>query len=61
MPIDVHRFLQGHSLDLIFNKVVARVQHLINCGQEIWDRYYDNYHAVAYVIDTQERERLGEG
>ena len=27
----------------------------------IWHRYYDDYHAVAYVIDAQDRERLSEG
>lgn len=29
--------------------------------RSIWHRYYDNCHAVAYVIDAQDRERLSEG
>jgi len=27
----------------------------------IWDKYYDECHAVAYVIDASDRERLDEG
>jgi len=27
----------------------------------IWPRYYDDCHAVVYVIDAEDRERLGEG
>ncbi|KAJ7071935.1 P-loop containing nucleoside triphosphate hydrolase protein [Mycena amicta] len=29
--------------------------------RNIWHRYYDDCHAVAYVIDAQDRERLSEG
>ncbi|KIJ61151.1 hypothetical protein HYDPIDRAFT_116461 [Hydnomerulius pinastri MD-312] len=29
--------------------------------RSIWHRYYDDCHAVVYVIDAQDRERLGEG
>ncbi|KAI6109116.1 P-loop containing nucleoside triphosphate hydrolase protein [Pisolithus croceorrhizus] len=29
--------------------------------RSIWHRYYDDCHAVIYVIDAQDRERLGEG
>lgn len=29
--------------------------------RSIWHRYYDDCHAVAYVIDAQDRERLSEG
>ena len=29
--------------------------------RSIWHRYYDNCHAVAYVIDADDRERLSEG
>jgi len=29
--------------------------------RSIWYRYYDDCHAVVYVIDAQDRERLGEG
>ena len=27
----------------------------------IWPKYYDDCHAVVYVIDAEDRERLGEG
>jgi ADP-ribosylation factor related protein 1 len=29
--------------------------------RSIWHRYYDDCHAVVYVIDAQDRERLSEG
>jgi ADP-ribosylation factor related protein 1 len=29
--------------------------------RSIWHRYYDDCHAVVYVLDAQDRERLGEG
>ncbi|KIM67342.1 hypothetical protein SCLCIDRAFT_14140 [Scleroderma citrinum Foug A] len=29
--------------------------------RSIWYRYYDDCHAVVFVIDAQDRERLGEG
>jgi ADP-ribosylation factor related protein 1 len=29
--------------------------------RSIWHRYYDDAHAVVYVIDAQDRERLSEG
>ncbi|KAI0049971.1 P-loop containing nucleoside triphosphate hydrolase protein [Auriscalpium vulgare] len=29
--------------------------------RSIWPRYYDDCHAVVYVIDADDRERLGEG
>ncbi|EGO00328.1 hypothetical protein SERLA73DRAFT_180854 [Serpula lacrymans var. lacrymans S7.3] len=29
--------------------------------RSIWHRYYDDCHALAYVIDAQDRERLSEG
>jgi ADP-ribosylation factor related protein 1 len=29
--------------------------------RSIWPRYYDDCHAVVYVIDAKDRERLGEG
>ncbi|KAF8199921.1 P-loop containing nucleoside triphosphate hydrolase protein [Mycena galopus ATCC 62051] len=29
--------------------------------RNIWHRYYDDCHAVAYVIDAEDRERLSEG
>nr|AOC97519.1 Arf family protein [Volvariella volvacea] len=29
--------------------------------RNIWHRYYDDCHAVVYVIDAEDRERLGEG
>lgn len=29
--------------------------------RNIWSKYYDDCHAVVYVIDTEDRERLGEG
>lgn len=29
--------------------------------RSIWPRYYDDCHAVAFVIDAEDRERLGEG
>ncbi|GLB37815.1 putative small GTPase superfamily, Arf family protein [Lyophyllum shimeji] len=29
--------------------------------RNIWPKYYDDCHAVAYVIDAEDRERLGEG
>ena len=29
--------------------------------RSIWPRYYDDCHAVVYVIDAEDRERLGEG
>lgn len=29
--------------------------------RSIWHRYYDDCHAVVYVIDARDRERLGEG
>ncbi|KAF9001806.1 P-loop containing nucleoside triphosphate hydrolase protein [Hymenopellis radicata] len=29
--------------------------------RNIWPRYYDDCHAVAYVIDADDRERLSEG
>jgi ADP-ribosylation factor related protein 1 len=29
--------------------------------RSIWHRYYDSCHAVAYVIDADDRERLSEG
>lgn len=29
--------------------------------RSIWHRYYDDCHAVAYVIDADDRERLSEG
>ncbi|CAK5265425.1 unnamed protein product [Mycena citricolor] len=29
--------------------------------RNIWHRYYEDCHAVAYVIDAEDRERLGEG
>ncbi|KII92646.1 hypothetical protein PLICRDRAFT_695970 [Plicaturopsis crispa FD-325 SS-3] len=29
--------------------------------RNIWHRYYDDCHAVAYVIDADDRERLSEG
>lgn len=29
--------------------------------RSIWHRYYDDCHAVAYVIDAEDRERLSEG
>ncbi|KAH0832341.1 P-loop containing nucleoside triphosphate hydrolase protein [Lanmaoa asiatica] len=29
--------------------------------RSIWHRYYEDCHAVVYVIDAQDRERLGEG
>ncbi|TFK53551.1 P-loop containing nucleoside triphosphate hydrolase protein [Heliocybe sulcata] len=29
--------------------------------RSIWHRYYDDCHAVAYVIDASDRERLSEG
>jgi ADP-ribosylation factor family len=29
--------------------------------RSIWPRYYGDCHAVAYVIDADDRERLGEG
>jgi hypothetical protein len=29
--------------------------------RNIWPRYYDDCHAVVYVIDAEDRERLGEG
>lgn len=28
--------------------------------RSIWPRYYDDCHAVVYVIDAEDRERLGE-
>jgi hypothetical protein len=27
----------------------------------IWEKYYDACHAVAYVVDASDRERLDEG
>ncbi|KAI6007801.1 P-loop containing nucleoside triphosphate hydrolase protein [Pisolithus orientalis] len=32
-----------------------------NTMRSIWHRYYDDCHAVVFVIDAQDRERLGEG
>ncbi|KAF8236057.1 P-loop containing nucleoside triphosphate hydrolase protein [Tricholoma matsutake] len=29
--------------------------------RNIWSKYYDDCHAVVYVIDADDRERLGEG
>ncbi|KAG5646242.1 hypothetical protein DXG03_004069 [Asterophora parasitica] len=29
--------------------------------RNIWPKYYDDCHAVAYIIDAEDRERLGEG
>ncbi|KAJ7282788.1 P-loop containing nucleoside triphosphate hydrolase protein [Mycena rebaudengoi] len=29
--------------------------------RSIWPRYYDDCHAVAYVVDAEDRERLSEG
>ena len=29
--------------------------------RNIWHKYYDDCHAVAYVIDAEDRERLSEG
>ncbi|EKM80621.1 hypothetical protein AGABI1DRAFT_98766 [Agaricus bisporus var. burnettii JB137-S8] len=29
--------------------------------RNIWHRYFDDCHAVVYVIDAEDRERLGEG
>ena len=29
--------------------------------RNIWHRYYDDCHAVVYIIDAADRERLGEG
>ncbi|KAG6866410.1 hypothetical protein C0991_004695 [Blastosporella zonata] len=29
--------------------------------RNIWSKYYDDCHAVVYVIDAEDRERLGEG
>lgn len=29
--------------------------------RSIWHRYYDDCHAVVYVIDADDRERLSEG
>lgn len=29
--------------------------------RSIWHRYYEDCHAVVFVIDAQDRERLGEG
>ncbi|KAG6900726.1 hypothetical protein C0993_003752 [Termitomyces sp. T159_Od127] len=29
--------------------------------RSIWSRYYDDCHAVVYVLDAEDRERLGEG
>jgi ADP-ribosylation factor related protein 1 len=29
--------------------------------RNIWHRYYDDCHAVVYLIDSEDRERLGEG
>jgi GTPase SAR1 family protein len=29
--------------------------------RNIWPKYYDDCHAVVYVIDADDRERLGEG
>ncbi len=29
--------------------------------RNIWHRYYDDCHAVVYVIDAEDRERFGEG
>ncbi|EIM83026.1 P-loop containing nucleoside triphosphate hydrolase protein [Stereum hirsutum FP-91666 SS1] len=29
--------------------------------RSIWSKYYDDCHAVVYVIDAEDRERLGEG
>jgi len=29
--------------------------------RNIWSKYYDDAHAVVYVIDAEDRERLGEG
>ncbi|KAJ7354706.1 P-loop containing nucleoside triphosphate hydrolase protein [Mycena olivaceomarginata] len=29
--------------------------------RNIWHRYYDDCHAVAYIIDAEDRERLSEG
>jgi len=29
--------------------------------RNIWPKYYDDCHAVAYVIDAEDRERLSEG
>ena len=29
--------------------------------RSIWPRYYDDCHAVVYVIDAEDRERLVEG
>jgi ADP-ribosylation factor related protein 1 len=29
--------------------------------RSIWPRYYDDCHAVVYVIDAEDRDRLSEG
>lgn len=29
--------------------------------RSIWPKYYEDCHAVVYVIDADDRERLGEG
>jgi ADP-ribosylation factor related protein 1 len=29
--------------------------------RSIWPRYYDDCHAVVFVVDAEDRERLGEG
>lgn len=29
--------------------------------RSIWHRYYDDCHAVVFVIDAEDRERLSEG
>ena len=29
--------------------------------RSIWHRYYDDCHAVVFVLDAEDRERLGEG
>lgn len=29
--------------------------------RNIWPKYYDDCHAVVYVIDAEDRERLSEG
>lgn len=29
--------------------------------RNIWPKYYDDCHAVVYVLDAEDRERLGEG
>jgi ADP-ribosylation factor related protein 1 len=59
-------------LDSLTSRLVGKITlpstilHFVDLGgqrgiRSIWPRYYADCHAVLYVIDAEDRERLGEG